>query len=367
LAEKRWMSIASSVRSAIRSGKLASGDRIATETELATQWNVSPVTVHRELSELRQEGWVVRRPRTGTIVAERLSLPTSKIALVFPNSSFSPQNSYLSGIEESLAENYQIIPMNSSGGGLEEANCLERAASECSAVICYPVGAVDNIPILNKISAAMPLVLVDRMPEGVEADTIMTDNFGSMMMGLNHLKQLGHQRIAYFMENQENISSVNQRRRAYVEFMDRECPGHCQRWLGNLIGSQPHPQYLTNVETLLANLLMESDPITAVACQQDSVLEAVIESAIRLRLRLPDDLTLLSFYDSGAEIPMKNTVHRLVQRSTEMGHMAARRVHQRLHSPSSTPPQVTMLMTDLYSATTRVLSPAALKFLGETQ
>jgi GntR family transcriptional regulator of arabinose operon len=362
--EKRWVSIASAIKTAIRSGDLTAGARIASEVEMASQWNVSPVTVHRALSELQREGWVVRRRKAGTVVADRAAHPPIKIALVFTTLSDKPQGSYLSGIEESLAEGHQLLPMSSNSNVRDEAKCLERALAECSAVICYPTGG--NATLLNRIASTMPLVLVDRVPEGVEADAIMTDNFGSMLMGLKHLHAQGHTRIAYFMEDQANISSVRERRAAYLEFMKQEIGiADPSRWERKLSASMTvWEQYVSCVEAALAELLTDPEPITAIACQQDSVMSAVLESAVHLGIRLPDDLAVLSFSDNGPRLHLVNAVHRLVQRSAEMGHMAARRIQQRLNAPAATPPQIMRLMTDLYPAKPHVLTAPAQRYVA---
>jgi GntR family transcriptional regulator of arabinose operon len=362
MTEKRWATIASSIRIAIQRGELASGARVASEVEMANQWNVSPVTVHRALAELQREGWVTRR-RSGTVVAERPTHPSPKIALVFTTLSDKPQGAYLSGIEESLAEGYQLLPM-ATYDALKEAKCLRRAAAECSAVICYPIGAPENTPLLNEIAGSMPLVLVDRIPEGVEADAVMTDNFGSMLMGLKHLQTLGHRRIAYFMDERAPISSVRERHAAYLQFMQREIglddPTRWERRFSPL--TIPWDQILNQVATTVAELLSETEPVTAIACEQDGDMSALLESCAHLNVRVPDDLAILSFQDTSTRQPLVRSVHRLVQRAEEMGHMAARRVHQRLTMQPSSPAQITRLLADLYPATRLNLSPLAQKF-----
>jgi GntR family transcriptional regulator of arabinose operon len=42
--QKRWVAIASAIKVAIRRGELDAGSRIASEIEMASQWNVSPMT-----------------------------------------------------------------------------------------------------------------------------------------------------------------------------------------------------------------------------------------------------------------------------------------------------------------------------------
>jgi len=55
----------------IETGELKPGDRIPTERELCELHGVSQITVRQAIQMLVQEGVVIRRPRTGTRVAQR--------------------------------------------------------------------------------------------------------------------------------------------------------------------------------------------------------------------------------------------------------------------------------------------------------
>lgn len=365
MQEKRWGSIATSITSAIRRGELHAGARIASEIELAAQWNVSPMTVHRALTELQREGWVVRRRRAGTVVADRSAHPTSKVALILSNRSEMPQGAYASGIEESLGEGLRLLPLNTEGNAAREARCLERAAAECSAIICYPTGAAENTPLLKKIAATMPLLFVDCAPDGIDVDTVMTDNYGSMQMGLRHLHSLGHSRIAYFMEFPHLVSSVKERYAAYQQFMTTELGvADSDQWVRRFANTMPLEQYFDRVETVLAELLSQPNTVTAIACQQDATMAAVLEACIHLGVSVPDELEILSFNDVPAKTqPLARTVHRLVQRPLELGHMVAQRTRLRLESPDL-PTQVVRLLTDLYPATHHHPSEAARNFVA---
>jgi DNA-binding LacI/PurR family transcriptional regulator len=107
----------------------------------------------------------VRRRRIGTVVADRSALSLTKIALVFTALSELPQGTHLSGIEEILAESCQTLPFGTNHDVQEDARCLERAAADCSAMICYPTGALDNTLLLRKIADSLPLIFVGRLPE----------------------------------------------------------------------------------------------------------------------------------------------------------------------------------------------------------
>ena len=51
-------------------GSWPPGHQLPKETELATQYGVSRMTMNKVLTQLAQEGYVIRRKRTGTVVAQ---------------------------------------------------------------------------------------------------------------------------------------------------------------------------------------------------------------------------------------------------------------------------------------------------------
>src|SRR5438093_1049274 len=52
----------------ITSGEWKPGDKIPTETEFCDQFNISRITARRAMAELKNEGWIERKPAKGTFV-----------------------------------------------------------------------------------------------------------------------------------------------------------------------------------------------------------------------------------------------------------------------------------------------------------
>ncbi len=71
-----WRQIAEDLASEIRSGSLAPGSRLPTETQLADTYGVNRHTLRRALSELSRLGLVAASPRRGTFVTDsRIDYP----------------------------------------------------------------------------------------------------------------------------------------------------------------------------------------------------------------------------------------------------------------------------------------------------
>jgi GntR family transcriptional repressor for pyruvate dehydrogenase complex len=63
----------------IRSGRLASGERLATEQELIGQFKVSRTVIREAMASLRSEGLVVSRQGSGVFVADHSASPSFRI------------------------------------------------------------------------------------------------------------------------------------------------------------------------------------------------------------------------------------------------------------------------------------------------
>lgn len=363
-AQPQWMKITRGIRSAIERGDLRPGERLGSETDLAAQWKVSPVTAHKAMQELQREGWVIRKRRVGTVVAERTALPARRIAMVFTDLAAMPQAGYARGIRDALPEEVKLTPFDIRGDARREADCLKQilAGNEADGLVCYATCDPANIAIFRDLSRKIPLIFVDRLPTGLEkdviqADAVMTDNAGSIRAGLELLHTRGHRRIAYFMEDAAPfVSSISERLSGYRQFMTEVVDEEGDRWVRTLARPLPVPVYFARVQEELELLLQGPEPVTAVCCQQDKLLAAVLEACVHLQVSVPGELEVLSFSDLPAFLqPLGRSVHRLVQRSSEMGGMAARRLMLRLENPEL-PIHTMRLLADLHPATTVVPS-----------
>lgn len=78
-AQSRTAQVADWFAREIRSGRLASGERLATEQELISQFKVSRTVIREAMASLRSEGLVVSRQGSGVFVADHSASPTFRI------------------------------------------------------------------------------------------------------------------------------------------------------------------------------------------------------------------------------------------------------------------------------------------------
>lgn len=66
----RYREIKNAILADVRTGRLSSGDRVPSESEIVARFGVSRMTANRALRELTAAGVLVRRPGSGTFIAE---------------------------------------------------------------------------------------------------------------------------------------------------------------------------------------------------------------------------------------------------------------------------------------------------------
>ncbi|HLV80143.1 MAG TPA: GntR family transcriptional regulator [Chthonomonadaceae bacterium] len=348
-----WKKIADSIRADISAGKLSTGEALLSETELAEQWKVSRGTAHRAMHELQRSGLVVRKRRAGTFVAESRKPRLGQIAVLIHTGDFLEQE-YLSGIRAGLPDEYDLLFCNVHCDYTREAQTLERLAASTDGILCIPTCDPHNTDQLNAlIESGTRIVFLDCMPDGVDADAVLSDNYGGTREALQFLVARGHRRIAHFTVNRMAISSLRERYDAYREVMIEQGATDIYRWVRefpyDVTTRDPvHPSQA--IQDALFTLMHSPERPTAIFCAHDYILSAVLQACQTLGLAVPEDLEIVSFNDCPPFVPyLPGNVHRIVQRAHEMGQIAAERLHRRLRGETD-PPEIARLAPLFYAA-----------------
>lgn len=337
MATPRWKEIADIFRTAIHAGELKAGDLLPSETELSLQYAVCRATAHRAMHELQQQGLVIRKRRKGTIVTGHTRRLTGHVALLVRSDRDALEMEYLRGMRAALPDEYNLLLCDTRRDPQREAYYLRRMANEADGILCIPTCAPSNVPLMRSLHhSGVKLVCVDRLPEGLEVDAVVSDNFGASLKALRYLVEKGHRRIAHFTEPQMHISSVHDRCEAYLQVMNEIGWKDPRRWLR--VFSTDSPTASQVVYETLSDLFREPEPITAVFCVHDYILASLMEACHRLRVCVPEDLEIVSFNDCPPLVPyMPRTIHHIEQRAYEIGKRAVERLCRRMRGEAISP------------------------------
>ncbi|GLI06933.1 hypothetical protein YDYSG_29630 [Paenibacillus tyrfis] len=157
------------------------------------------------------------------------------------------------------------------------------------------------------------MLLVDQKMEGVEAHLVRGDNFMGSVALINHLLSLGHHRIALLSPTR------------HYTHRELEVPPSYEV----LVESGVSP------EAELRALLGSEDRPTAIYAADPGYLGTLIRVAGELRLRIPEELSVVTFDDTYAALPegYANFFTSVNQSGRLMGSMAVELLFRQWRDP----------------------------------
>ncbi len=330
MATARWKEITEALEREIVQGTRMPGERVPTEEEIASIHGVSRVTAHRALRELQTRGLVIRQRRWGTIVAERSNVKTKRIGLIFdvidPANSF-PQPGLLRGIQAGITDEFSVVLCDSQNDPAREAEHLQKASEECDGIVLLPTSAKQNTALLQGIvKRQIPLVLLDRVPEGVKAPVVLSDNYAISRAAIDHLTEKGHRQIGFFSFHKPTVSTVHDRFRAYEDALKvagKSPSEDLTRFFAAELEHAHDRRFGQSVKDAMYRMLAGPKAATAIFCVQDMFVPEVLEACAEIGKRVPEDIEITCFNDLPPMVLRKPwAIHRIVPRVFEIGSAA---------------------------------------------
>jgi DNA-binding LacI/PurR family transcriptional regulator len=180
---------------------------------------------------------------------------------------------------------------------------------------------------LREVAGALPLVLVDRLIPGVEADAVLSANREGARAAAEHLIALGHRRIAYVTDKPDKTSTEERLagfrdalEAAGLPFEPELCP---------VVDYHPDP-----AQRSVRELLRRHHP-TALIASEGSITLGSFRAAQELGMAIPDELSLIGFdqLDWGTATTPPITV--VSQDAERIGAAAARMLIRQITRASS--------------------------------
>lgn len=333
----RWKTIADEFIAQIEDGSLKPGTVLPGEVAIASQHRVSRQTAHRAIHELQRLGYVRRQRRWGTTVADRTERRTGLIGLLFDYTTDWPQADLLRGINDGLDGHGRLVLCDVRNDPQREAEMIQQLAREVDGLISYPICHPGNEEHFQRFLAqGKPIVLVDRLLEGIHTDAVTTRNYGSTRQALETVVANGATRIAYLGGDNVHVSSVRDRKRAFLDVAGEAGEHRIREFPKSIEG---HPAYLQQaVCDAISALHHRSGGIDAIFCVQDCYTEAALVACDELGLSVPDEVQILGYNDWPATMFHRpERLHQIHQESREMGRLAAERLSARLAGDDSDP------------------------------
>jgi GntR family transcriptional regulator of arabinose operon len=277
---------------------LRPGDYLGTEAELAEAHGVSRVTVRQALSMLDREGYISREKAKGTFVrrevardsAEFRSRGTVVLACSNEQAAHADEDIAFAALVMAVERNLTLHGFTSRLLGLGTDSAADRnrirdlSLHDDVVAICTIGRSFDtyrnevaNIPIVTSCTFG---------PNS--ATWVGADTKDACSTSVEYLLANGHRQIALVCSPQLERKAFGLFAKAFAESFDRaglECPRH----------QMFHAYPGESLEQLAKQLLTGNARPTAVFAENWRVCQSILKMAAELRVRVPNDISLVAF------------------------------------------------------------------------
>ncbi|KJK51064.1 hypothetical protein UK23_08465 [Lentzea aerocolonigenes] len=305
--------------------------RLPTEQQLAAEQGVSVNTVRRAVDLLVADGLVYRRQGSGTYVEQSGVAGTSStgpvIGVCMPSMTYYFPR-LIAAIEQEIAASGGQMLLSSSDYDLaREREVVDRmlATGVQGIVIAPELPPGGARAALSRLQALpVPIVTVERWlgTEDDEHELVCTNRIAGGYAAARHLLEFGHTGIAFLSRSSPHLDQVARGMRGALaeaghEMVQVDAP---RRWTP------------ADASDLVTKLLERK--VTAAVCVADREAALLVTAAHQRGLRVPDDLSLISYDDEVAdlaEVPLT----ALSPAKAEVGRLAVRTLMRRLREPEA--------------------------------
>ncbi len=252
---------------------------------------------------------------------------TESIGVVIPDVS----NPFFAGIVRQIALgarrcHYSVIVCDSQETEELEIESLDllRGRGVEGIVLC-PVGRSAE-HLLRFEEGDLPIVLADRYFPGLRLPYVVSDNLSGAREATEHLIRNGHRRIAC-LQGLAGTSPNEDRLHGYSEALKaHRIPLDETLIVGDSFGEQ-------NGYIAAKLLLKAANPFTAILAFSNLISLGAIRALSEEGLRIPGDISLVSFDDQPYSAYLAAPMTTISQSSSEMGQIAVKLLFDRIHWP----------------------------------
>ncbi len=345
----------------------------ATIVDVSRALGLAPSTVSNAIHGKRQVSEATRRRvleacaamgYEASPVARALRAGRSfSIGVLLPEFSNPVFSDIIRGVEEGLADESITVLLSNTDGD-------ERR--QLSALQAFLRRQVDGLILISQqfppdlvelLAGGPPTVLINRRDAALDLDYVGIDNVGAVEAAVGHLAERKHRRIGFVTGPLASSAAVER------------CDGY--RAAVAKLGLDPDPTLVVEGDYSLTSgyragralLSLENRP-TAILASNDVMALGVMDVATKMRLTIPDDLSVVGFDDIFVSALPMIGLTTMRQPSLQLGFQAARLLNARMDDPDAAEaPRAVILPADLIVRRTtaeRNGSPRAAAGLSES-
>lgn len=300
--------------------------RNITIKDVAQEANVSIATVSRILNgkdnvssalTARVQTVVKKMQYQLNDVARSLKIKESRsIGLIIPDieNPFFP--ALVRGVQDMAQHhNYAVILCNTDGRVEEEEKYIQFLFNKRVDGMIFTESLDDKKNTTLLASTGIPVVLLDRRIEGMQASAVVTDNRLGAFMATEHLIQLGKKHIA-FLNGSVKLSAGAERASGYQDALTKYNVKYNRQLVVN--GAFTYDSGYEAAESLVRS----GQEFDAIFASNDMIAIGAIECLSKHHIRVPEDIGVVGFDDIRMAAWYKPALTTIRQPVYEMGKCA---------------------------------------------
>lgn len=310
----RYMQVVHLLKRMMEDKRFKVGEVIPSENELTDQFKVSRTTIRKALEKLQDEGLIEKRQGKGSVYMgnKRKVLGSTLIGVIMPSITEDIYPMITRGVEEVSHEfNYSILYGCTNGSKEKEIKLMQQFKDKnIEGLIFEPTLSATlterspGIKFFNELN--IPKIIVNHQLDGIEHNYVTMDDELGGEIGIKHLIDMGHKKIACIYR--DDVCSGNARYRGYLTGMKKASLPIVKEY------QMPISEFCINDAYQCTKKLMElEDPPTGIFYFND---EFAIEGYRYLKensISVPEQLSIMGFDDTerGAffEVPISTISH----------------------------------------------------------
>lgn len=214
---------------------------------------------------------------------------THTIGLIIPDSA----NPYFAEVARAMEEQafraaYSTILCNSGNNLEKEKRYTEVLINKQVDGIIFMACGNDILSLQELIERRTPAIIVDRLLDQIELDSVVSDNFQGGYLATNHLISTGHHRIA-IIRGPSNVTPSAKRFDGYLKALEENGIPANPSWIKS---GDFHPPSGYHATVELLSLAERPDAIFA--CN-DLMAIGALRAAYEANLKVPADLSIIGY------------------------------------------------------------------------
>jgi GntR family transcriptional regulator of arabinose operon len=315
---------------ALRLGRLKPGQAIPSEQQIAELLDFSRTTVRHTMASLEREGFIRRVQGKGTFIHEearkRLRKQLDVLGLIVPNTVEASYPSLLEGFQAAAGEGHRQVIVCSTQNDLNAQSdaIIQLLDKEVAGVAIVPSAKspTPSYQIRQIWKQGVPVVFCHRGVDDISAPQILIPYRRVGRMAGEALAERGHRRVAMFVHRPSDASLEYE---AGLRTAMRAVGGDLHESF--IYRGDPSTPALPDQEKAIAEalgrMLAAPDHPTGIMTSFDSVGEMVYLLLSRLGVKIPEEVSLVSFGGTRRTSAIQRSLSCVAVDEGEIGRRAA--------------------------------------------